>query len=222
MKDVFVLWSGGLDSTFLVEKNLIEGNNVFTGYVKIGNNFEKSKKELNAISKMYDYFKCHYNGYLCDNGIISECTINQTNTNLLLKQLPMWLNSLLYINERYDEIQIGYTMNDDAISYIPDILKIYYSYEGITKNPLPKLVFPLMKQRKSETLFLISDEIRKLVVFCEDEFSDFCGTCHSCKRMIDTIQECKNWYGRDFSELYPFKSKNPQREFDFNPISINS
>ena len=223
MKKVFVLWSGGLDSTFLVEKNLADGNDVTVGYVRIGNNVQKSKKELDAINKMCDYFNCHYSGHLYNIGIISEFTINQSNTNLVLCQLPVWINSLLYIDDRYDEIQIGYTMNDDAISYIPDILSIYNSYESIMRRPLAPLTFPLMKQKKADTIFLISDEIRKMVVFCEDEYSDFCGTCHSCKRMIDAIQECKEWYGRDFSGVYPFMDKTIQKEFDFSPsISIVS
>jgi len=44
-KNILVLWSGGFDSTYLVYKNLQEGNNVFTIYNKIINSKDKIKYE---------------------------------------------------------------------------------------------------------------------------------------------------------------------------------
>lgn len=222
MKDVFVLWSGGLDSTFLVEKNLIDGNSVTVGYAKLNNNEKKTEKELASIKKMLGIFKTRCPGTVRDLGVISEHLFNLGSGNLTLKQLPVWINSLLYLDRNYEEIQIGYTMNDDAISYIPDIHKIYDAYRGLMTRDMSPITFPLMKQKKADTLYLISDDIRKLIVFCEDERSDFCGTCHSCLRMKDTIRECSEWYGRDFSDLYPFGEKDHQIKLDFDPISIVS
>jgi tRNA U34 2-thiouridine synthase MnmA/TrmU len=56
-KKYFVSWSGGLDSTFLIYKLLSEGYSVCSSYVKIGNNEEKTTRELNSIKNIIPLFK---------------------------------------------------------------------------------------------------------------------------------------------------------------------
>jgi 7-cyano-7-deazaguanine synthase in queuosine biosynthesis len=215
MKKVFVLWSGGLDSTFLVEKNLKEGNEVLAGYIELKNNERKTIREKKAMNELSILFRKNYPKFW-DYGTIGEYFIRESGINVALKQLPLWITATLYL-PRVDEIQIGYTMNDDAISYIPDVISIYAAYQNIMLDKLPPLIFPLIKQKKADTLYTISEEVRKLVTFCESENSDFCGKCHSCERMIDTIRQTNEWYGRDFSVLYEF-NKSTQREFDFTSV----
>ena len=56
MKNVFILWSGGLDSTYLIYKNLNEGNKVISGYVSLLNNGKKVDMERQAIEKLKEEF----------------------------------------------------------------------------------------------------------------------------------------------------------------------
>ena len=50
-KKVAVLFSGGLDSTYLVWKNLKDGNEVQPIYIEIQNNKVKSTIEKNRIGR---------------------------------------------------------------------------------------------------------------------------------------------------------------------------
>jgi len=52
-----VLWSGGLDSTYLVQKLLEEGRPVQAFYVEIKNNVEKTERERAAIEGMLPFFE---------------------------------------------------------------------------------------------------------------------------------------------------------------------
>jgi len=56
MKKVAVLFSGGLDSTYLVWKNLNEGNIVYPIYIEIENNITKTILEKNRIELLYKEF----------------------------------------------------------------------------------------------------------------------------------------------------------------------
>ena len=63
VKRVGVLFSGGLDSTYLVWKNLKEGNTVVPIYLEIANNEDKSKLEKNRIELLRKVFnKLHSKG----------------------------------------------------------------------------------------------------------------------------------------------------------------
>ena len=57
MKDILVLASGGLDSTYLIYDNLKKGNNVTALYVTVENNPTKNKSELMALELIRKYFQ---------------------------------------------------------------------------------------------------------------------------------------------------------------------
>ena len=52
-KKVAVFFSGGLDSTYLVWKNLSDGNTVLPVYVEIENNEVKTILEKNRMESVY-------------------------------------------------------------------------------------------------------------------------------------------------------------------------
>jgi hypothetical protein len=197
-KKVVVFFSGGLDSTFLVYKNLKEGNEVFPVYVDIQNNINKSILEKNRTNILYKLFAEEYNK--------TEIKIHGVETILslmvnggmrtLFKQLPIWLFSTLCIgeHEKYDEIQIGYVLSDDTNSYLDDIKNIYNSYLPIIEHPVP-LVFPIIKKAKFQMALELPSKYFENIFSCEapkiigDEHAEYikyepCCNCQSCDDII--------------------------------------
>ena len=141
-KKVGVLFSGGLDSTYLVWKNLKDGNTVIPIYVELRNNKAKSILEKNRIKLLHKEFCKEFNKI---ESIVQGMSVeSEVYTNILLKQVPMWITALIFNqNHGVDELQIGYVGGDDAISFLGDIKKIYKSFNKLNSEPLKKITFPL-------------------------------------------------------------------------------
>jgi hypothetical protein len=198
VKNIFVLWSGGLDSTYLVYKNLLEGNTVKAGYVEIKNNIEKTIKERTSLVKLYEIFNDNF-GDRFSYAEQSTFEVKASIDSVSLKQVPVWICSILYMDLNIDEVQIGYVSNDDAISFLEEIKRIYRSYEPIVER-LPKLVFPLTKTKKEEIVPKLPMKYLKEVSFCEGSNSiRFCGECHPCKRMREVLSSMDASYHKLFA-----------------------
>lgn len=189
MSNIFCLWSGGLDSTFLVAKLLDEGHNVTCGYINLTNNEHIIEREEFARNKIEKYFSIKYRDKFNYIGKISDITINYANPKILIMQAYIWLFSYVSIPRDIDNVAIGYIMNDDAISFLDEIKNIFKSYTMLNNQKI-ELIFPLIKFKKSKIWHnSLMIDIRKNVSWCEDIFEDNCGKCESCKRMLDIIPE---------------------------------
>lgn len=202
-KKVGVLFSGGLDSTYLIWKNLKDGNEVFPIYVEIGNNIDKTIIEKNRIELLHKKFKTEFNGDGSNNkGTIHDVKylmkihINSLGGGLRFTQMPVWIMIAIYsAGSNLDEFQIGYVMNDDAISYLTEFKKIYKSYEYICDDMIP-LTFPLIKYNKDFIVSRLPKDYIELTVSCEipkNVVNDSslgvvnyepCGDCPACKKII--------------------------------------
>ena len=190
-KRIVILFSGGLDSTYLAWRNLKDGHEVVLKTIKIENNENKTKMEMTAIDKIHaELYKEFSNKVTLDKEFV-KVNINTSFTcSLRFSQMPIWIFSSLFLSSDFDEIQIGYVMNDDAVSHIGDLKRMYSSYQPIYSRKLPKLSFPIIKRKKYELLEELPNNYKNLVVFCEtpnineDGTNRECGTCHSCKRYM--------------------------------------
>ena len=148
---LFVLWSGGADSTFLVEHSLADPayDLVLAGYVHIQNNEAKAASELAAIERMLPLLRANPRFEYA--GIIAQVNYPRTNPNLAYKQIPIWLHALVEaIHFPVDEVAIGYCGGDDAAQHIATIQTIYASYQPLMHRRLPPLRFPLAQYTKAE------------------------------------------------------------------------
>ena len=188
---VFISWSGGLDSTYLIEKTLKDNPtiNVETGYIKIVNNDTKVECELKAIKKMESIFHDKYGHRFNHLGTLLSVDVNRTPAEVCLKQVPIWLFGLFMSSPRQvDSIQLSYVMNDDAVSYLNDIKQVWRSMKHIGYGEHPPIKFPLIKHNKAQIFSELSDEIRRHVWWCEtpykkDADGNFlpCGECVPCQ-----------------------------------------
>jgi hypothetical protein len=223
-KKVAVLFSGGLDSTYLVWKNLKEGNDVRPIYIEIENNVDKTILEKNRIELLHDEFKKEFNTevfYRSEGANIYpinyavKISVGTSESSLYFKQMPIWIFTLLYCQSLdVDEIQIGYVMNDDAISYLSDIEKMYYSYQPVFDKMKP-IAFPLTKHSKNTMAHELPPQYMSLIVSCENpsitgnksgKFIEYepCGCCAPCMRIIDS-----DYYNLgEFPEYYKQPIKN--------------
>ena len=189
-KKVAILFSGGLDSTALAYQNCLEGNDVLLVYTKILNNPNKTKRELESCHKIKEILFDKFPNMQLTLAI-NEVKIGRNNENLNFAQIPVHFLSMVETccNHWVDEIQIGYVMGDDAISYLDDLRKLYKDHRFLFEQEPPKLTFPLTKTKKiyingkyrNDNVF---KELLKHVTFCESELTDVtrCNRCHSCKR----------------------------------------
>lgn len=168
-EQIAVLWSGGLDSTYLVYSALRAGSTVTPIYVQINNNCEKPAYEEIARKKIRESFcRMALPGILCEDLKLNIGVENLSDSRLLFMQMPIWIIATLYVNPSIQKILIGYCMNDDAISYLVEIKKIYHSYKHLMSDKkMPKLGFTLSKIKKREMFIAMPEEISQLTVFCE-------------------------------------------------------
>lgn len=237
-KKVAILFSGGLDSTYLVWKNLKEGNQVIPIYVEIENNEVKTILEKNRTELLFREFSKEFNSSETNEKQIKDVHhaisvgVKASESSLYFKQMPIWIFSLMFMQSMdVDEIQIGYVSNDDAISYLDDIQNIYKSYQAICE-PMKPLVFPLTKTKK----YMMVDELPKqyleLIFSCEnaiivgDKNADViqyepCCECHACKAIISSNYYETGKYPENYTNGLVLYHARQLRNFDYQIIDKN-
>jgi 7-cyano-7-deazaguanine synthase in queuosine biosynthesis len=188
---VICMFSGGLDSTFLLLKTLEDNHEVYPVYVDAYIDGLQKKLEIQQSHKIIDILKKRFSR------LHSLTTVPITTTAssyIALNQPPIWLlGAMLALNDTtmVDEVRIGYVLGDQAIAYIDDIKKLWkalMSFIKVDYLKLPKVTFPYKKWSKSDIYSCLDHDISSEVSWCEspkEEDGKFvaCGHCHSCKVM---------------------------------------
>jgi hypothetical protein len=215
-KKVLLFFTGGLDSTYLLWKNLEMGNSVWPVYVEIENNTNKTQIEQQQTKYIWSLLKDKYPDQLKEIDFLNKIKISGGGT-VSLPQAPLWILFALYAQdvEMHDEVQIGY-VQDDAVtaSYLKDMEKMYYSFLPLT-NGLVDLVFPLRKKAKYHMIKELPEDIFNAIIICEDpeikpykisnafeynwnkedyRFWKPCGYCDKCKKIKQLSSYCKIIY----------------------------
>lgn len=185
MSHYFVLWSGGLDSTYLIEYLLKEGHKVTAAYIEILNNTNKTARELAAIEKMHPYFTSTFgDSKFSYRGNVMSMDIKYYTSNVVLPQIFAWTSVWYVVPAECDYIAIGYVMGDCAISFLDEIKASFNGNAGLLHKHIP-VTFPLTKHDKLDIWSRVHLTLREHVTWCEDEMIDKCGKCSSCKRMLN-------------------------------------
>lgn len=185
---VGLLFTGGLDSTYILYM-LAESRkyDVTLYYSEIKNNIIKTKMELQSIERIMTYFKNNYKNMDLEL-IVNSVEVSSYNSLTIFPQLPVHLLTLLYANKNLESLYIGYTMNDDFVSYINDLERTWETLKNFMPDDnKPNLVFPLLKIPKYQMIDNLSLDLLKLLRSCENPIeldNDFqpCGSCTVCRR----------------------------------------
>ena len=171
--------SGGFDSTYLLIKNLQNGDNVFPIYIHV-NCIDPIKQiiESTVIKSIIEKLKPRFNNL----HELIEIEMGIDNIRDIFSSQPVfWILGLFNeVKNRknyadYDEVHIGYIMQDSALSYLKEIKtywKAMFSF-SIQKYSVPKLVFPLTKYHK----VMIINELYRYD-------SDILSSCWTCERPV--------------------------------------
>ena len=193
MKNVLIPFSGGLDSTYLVWKNLKEGNHVTVTYFEIKNNNTKVLLEHAHRDHLIRTFSREFSDKIKRSYFKYKITAESIENDYGLIQVPIWmLGAFMASNDKYDEIQMGYVMNDDALGYLKEIEELFNAYQPFSCKALPKMTFPIIKKQKEEMINELPPQYLNFVYSCEnphiiDETNkeiiySYCDNCVPCKR----------------------------------------
>lgn len=176
-----VLWSGGLDSTFLIWHLLKLGHAVDAYYVKILNNPLKTKCEEKAIDSIVPLFTNQFfNKFTFMQRELFSITLNYSASRpesscpqLLtwIYAIPMMINNSASKNNTYYDTDpkciaaLGYVKNDCALSYLDDIRNCLNAMTGITFYDMNKIEFPIIKWSKDDIITaLLQDDFGKHLI----------------------------------------------------------
>lgn len=223
MKKVLILWTGGLDSTYLIFKNLFMGNEVYMGYVDIRNNDICMKGEVQARDRLLKYIKTlqdkiSFKGRLCLEVMkLCEISVNYE-SDFPFAQVPLFFIPITANLMSYNEIQLGFVYGDYENSdlFIQKLNNIYNGYVDLITTPITgkrkilyksdiaKLTFPLSNTTKQEEILFIKSidnkyktKILNNLVHCEDLQEQEGGSivpCGECKA-------CRN-YQKAYESLF--------------------
>lgn len=209
-----ILFSGGLDSTVLLNEALNVYAEVDVVFVKLIGQVEQHKRQAKAVKILTDEFEKKRRATV---GMIGRIrNINAFDIpghhlgSLRFGQGHGWLFAALN-NLRTDNktVQVGYVLGDSAYSVIHDLTKAWeYLVKAalvthIDHGYLPDLKFPLMYKTKTELINSLDERFLKHVSWCEssDKGTD-CGQCPSCKRMIGDLASFKIFYPEKFNSSF--------------------
>jgi 7-cyano-7-deazaguanine synthase in queuosine biosynthesis len=210
-KTILQAISGGYDSTYLLIKNLQNGDNVYPMYIStsfihpVKQKIEYSKVK-SLVKKLQKRYKNLYN-------LIESNMMMYPIWNIVSTQPLAWIISLFREVKRkqysikYDEVQIGYIKSDCAIKYlsaIRNMWNILFSFSDTQSTTIPRLYFPLSKNCKKYIIEKLRNYDENILAFCWtcenpkiiktcqsnsnsiEVFIEACGSCLPCKNLKKT------------------------------------
>lgn len=221
MKGIYILFSGGYDSSYLVNrvlKNLKDNNDKESevNLISLDATFlgKKAEREKHAREKLLNYWKAKF----YDQNInhyelkidVTNFSINSCKTGL--SQPQFWLSSLVSTIDytRYEEIDVmmSYISGDQAIVYHHEIEKIILHTSNLAYTAFASMPFEILKKPKVNVLFPLSMACKEYIInhlIIDDIFvfenctscegrqeHDICGDCVPCVCLRSTLTNLIN------------------------------
>lgn len=205
-----IVFSGGLDSTYMLHLALSEGD-VHTCYIQGNQHTYKIQSELKARQEIIRQLE-ELTGYKVINDTIVDVfgtemisRVQQTDQyqnkyhknnypeDAIFQQMFVWLFGLTMIvsANKYSDVRMGLVMGDDISSYLQDIQQAWKSTQTFTSSQPTELTFPLRHVSKRRILREIPKSVLELVWVCElpipnSEGTQYspCDECISCRTHV--------------------------------------
>lgn len=212
-KNVVLLFSSGLDSSYLLYKGMEQGHTVFPMYLTLVNNWDKVKVEKEAayqqILAAEEHFGRPQESVLRFSNLMEGSVGNQVrfeivgngHNGLVGTQAPVWIASLLFTIDLtdMDEVWIGYVKGDSWVEGegLGPIREAYDGFRGFFDHEPADLRFPIADRTKRELWDELPEAMRDHVFFCEDPYESPsykiggypCGECNVCERYRQELPE---------------------------------
>lgn len=177
-KTKWIAWTGGLDSTYLILKNLREGHNVIASSVLFLNNESQTLSEYIAREKLTLMFEkiAFENKCTFEYSHLDSSKWLAGNSSYILGQLPMLTTLFRYSCPYYKDVdfaEFAYVKGDCIFEpdynfekLFTDNFNNFEKYNNNTKKKV-KLVFPLRDTTKEEIIANMPQEMLDVISFCE-------------------------------------------------------
>lgn len=238
-KHPLVVFSGGMDSTYMLWEELKKGN-VYTCYFTAGQHHYKAEKEIEQRSKIISMLESLTGNSVIEDTIVrlggymgiemvqtrrrDDYVTHDTNNppDFLWSQANKWLFAALYVSNgrsKHSSIMIGNVMGDDITVHQADQIAAWKHLQAFTKSvPIP-LEFPLTYVTKRVIFPQMPLDLLELIWVCElPEKSDLethaCGECHAC--MDQLVQVWLDEHHRHWEHSKSFKEYMEKRREQLN------
>lgn len=209
-----VLWSGGVDSTFLVFHHLRSGRVIDTVSIDGGQHYLKVMRESIARMALWRAFQnadmdadlTRLSKQIC---VPEHKGDTHTAHGLLNKggfqQILSWIIGVMryYDPEKHSHVEMAYVMGDDMAAYVQYIADTFHALGMLQFCEPVKVYFPFMRNRKSQfyelmqrhTVMAASEgrermSLLDLTWVCElPEVDGHCGYCAACKKDAEVRKE---------------------------------
>ena len=205
-----ILFSGGYDSTYLLNQIMQEEKSVTVVSIR-SNTLPKNKilRELEARKRILDYLKTKY--YNCKvTEIGAEINLDSIGSTYGLAQPLLWLPfmQMLVMSGDY-ELNFSYICDDQATIHMDDFKKILeYSKHFQYNDKNISINFPLRYYHKKDIINKLVKQDKFLfenATSCEGvKDKQFCGECIPCKCLKSTLIDlyCDNNTSEENKEYY--------------------
>lgn len=199
-----ILFSGGLDSSYLLQEKLKEGN-VEILYVRSALNEIKMEEEIKRRENIIKILEEKTGNKVRDRHLVDlgSAPFGEI-ADQKFTQPAMWLNGALIASDsrKHSELCVGYVNGDSIMFDVGHIHNAWHSLQSVCKtNQVIPIVFPLAYQYKQDILRFLEPSVTRLIWYCEmpvkNKFVDGndielskvrpCGNCTPCVTMATTL-----------------------------------
>lgn len=205
-----ILFSGGLDSSFLLQQELTKGD-VEVLYVDASQCKNKVEAEKNVHWKIINILeKLTGNAVLRRHTVKIESGCNTPDSSF--QQPLMWLNGAFEVSDsqRHSELLVGYVAGDQICGYLGYIEQAWNAMQGFGKIASIPLRFPLMLVPKQDILDNIDPNVVQNIWVCElpsfrgahataTQYKP-CKQCTPCMTMAGQLHIWKLRHGEDYGK----------------------
>jgi 7-cyano-7-deazaguanine synthase in queuosine biosynthesis len=198
-----ILFSGGLDSSYLLE-TMLEKSDVDTLYVSGDQHPVKIERELIAREKIIEILEKRTGNRV---RIDHKATIPHFGgmTASTFVQPMMWLNGALLVSDHYrhTELLVGYVCGDQIGCKLSHIEQAWLNIQTISKWGNIGIRFPLQLTTKQNILERIGSDIVQHIWICEtphkiDGVIKACKECVPCRTIDTELYKWKKSYGHPY------------------------
>lgn len=198
MKVPLVLFSGGMDSTYLVSYMLATDGPVDILYVNGGQAREKMRLELEARDRLIEFMNREYPNKIQRQYEILQPIYLHDGQSKKWNQPNAWMHGAYRVLDakRHSCVRVAYVDSDGAyfgkhLRHIEDQWESMLKH-GFTGDHVP-LEFPLLHMNKLNVLEEIDKRLLPMVWVCEMPFEGkACQKCSPCKLANATLREYKH------------------------------
>lgn len=198
MKVPLVLFSGGMDSTYLVSYMLAEDGPVDILYVNGGQSGEKMRLELEARDRLIEFMNREYPNKIQRQYEIPQPVYLHDGQSKKWNQPNAWMQGAYRVLDakRHNCVRVAYVDSDGAyfgkhLQHIEDQWASMLKH-GFTGDHVP-LEFPILHMTKLNVLEEIDKRLLPMVWVCElPRDGKACQNCSPCKLANSTLREYKH------------------------------